>query len=508
MKDNSHIISLDIGTMSMRAILYTLDGHQVFQTSHEYEATFRPPGLVEQNPSDWRLGVLTVLSGVGSYVTEHSLDVSCITITSQRASVIPVDASGFPLFPAVTWQDKRSAPQAEQLIADMGFDELYRITGLRPNPYFSLPKMMWFKQEEPDVYRHATKLLGVQDYVAFLLTGEFVTDWTQAARTMLLDISTFSWDDSIFEASGISRTKLPELVAPGSAITGGLRRSMARPVNLPEGLPVVVAGGDQQCAALALNVLSSGHAEANTGTGSFVIAHADEPSLHPEHKVLCSASAVPGKWINEAGIFNTGAVYRWFRGLLGGANVTSYADMNDWASTSPIGANGVVLLPHFEGSAAPNWNDMAKGVFFNLSIGTSKGDLCRAILEGIALEVAENVRIIERMTEPLQELTVAGGMASSRLFNQIQADATGLKVFHYANPEASSLGALMSALVSMGKARNFDEAYQQVSGSERIEIDPRPEAHRIYQTVLTRRHRLYESLDREGVYQEFSGALA
>jgi xylulokinase/glycerol kinase len=507
MSGEEHVIALDVGTMSIRAIIYATDGRALFESSYEYEAKFTPPGLVEQDPADWRLGLLNVLAEAGAYAREHTLAIACLAITSQRASVIPVDATGFPLHHAVTWQDKRSAPQVGTLVEAMGFGELYRLTGLRPNPYFSLPKMMWFREERPDVYRSAEKLLGVQDYVVYLLTGQFVTDWTQAARTMLLGIETFEWEQSILEASGIDSSKLPDLVAPGSSVEGGLRRSMARPVNLPEGLPVIVCGGDQQCAALALNVFSPGHAEANTGTGTFTIAHSERPAHHAEAKILCSASAVPGKWILEAGVFNTGAIYRWLRGHYGGPAAIGYPQMDALAAESPIGANGVVLLPHFEGSAAPNWNDLAKGVLFNLSIGTSRGDICRAVLEGISLEIAENLEIIEGAAGPVDELTVAGGMSTSPVFNQIQADATGHAVIRYENPEATSLGAVMSSLVSLGAVGTYEEAFRTVCPGEGARLVPDAQAHQTYREILDRRRVLYTALDRGGVYERFAPAL-
>ena len=503
----TNILTIDVGTMSIRAIVYTTDGRILNETSYEYQANFRPPGLVEQNPSDWRVGLLTVLSGAGSYVTEHKLDLAAIAVTSQRASVIPVDSTGYPLHPAVTWQDKRSAPQAQQLVSELSFEGLYLRTGLRANPYFSAPKMMWFGQEQPDIYQNAAKLIGVQDYVVFLLTGQFVTDWTQAARTMLLNIHNFSWEPEVLAASGIDARKLADLVPPGTSVEGGLRRSIAKAVNLREGLPVIIGGGDQQCAALALNVISAGHAEANTGTGSFAIAHTDRPVHHPEHRVLCSASAMQGKWITEAGIFNSGATYRWFRDILGGSKITSYEELNVAAAGSPTGANGVVMLPHFEGSAAPNWNNNAKGVFFNLSIGSTRGDICRAILEGIALELTENLRLMESMIGELDTLSVAGGMARSDLFNQIQANALNRRVVRYENAEASSLGAVMSAMVTLGIASSYEDAFATAASADQVVYTPDPDAHEIYTEIAGRRRKLYSALDSQEVYQEFSNAL-
>ena len=164
------------------------------------------------------------------------------------------------------WQDKRSRAQCGQLLQKLSLKDIYLRTGLRIDPYFSAPKMMWLRDERPEIYASAQKLLGVQDYVVYLLTGAFLTDWSQACRTMLMNISSFQWDEEMLKISGLSPAKLPELVPPGST-AGWLSGGMAEATGITAGTPVIVAGGDQQCAALALNILGPGYAEANTGTG-------------------------------------------------------------------------------------------------------------------------------------------------------------------------------------------------------------------------------------------------
>lgn len=229
-------------------------------------------------------------------------------------------------------------------------------------------------------------MLGVQDYVIYLLTKEFVTDWSQACRTMLMNISDFAWDEDMLRHTGISVDLLPKLVAPGS-IAGSLTKEIAALIGIPAGMPVILAGGDQQCTCVALNVLKSGDAEANTGTGSFAIAHSEKPQFDNECRTLCSASAIPGKWIVEAGIFNSGAIHRWFREQFYPDGENVYDLMNEEAAQSPVGSNGLMMLSHFEGSAAPYWNPLAKGIFFNVSLASKRSDFTRAILEGITLEI-------------------------------------------------------------------------------------------------------------------------
>jgi len=488
-----HILVIDVGTSSLKAMLYDSAGNMLNRASQEYHSEFFSNNHVEQDPLTWKRALLSTLKKSGEFIHARNISIAAIAVTSQRASVIPVDEHGECLHHAIMWQDKRSRAQCKRLLEQLSLEEMYRRTGLRIDPYFSAPKMMWLRDERPELYAKAHKLIGVQDYVAYLLTGLFTTDWTQACRTMLMNINTFSWDEEMLAIAGIPKAKLPELYPPGSQ-PGVLTSAMASATGLPSGIPVIISGGDQQCAALALNILQPGDAAANTGTGSFVIAYAEKPMFDGECRTLCSASAVAGKWIAEAGIYNTGSVYRWFREQFYPAGEHAFDLMNEEASKSPIGANGVMMLPHFEGSAAPYWNPLAKGLFFNLTLGTVRGDLSRAILEGIALEIAHDLSLIESLVKSISEVNVAGGLVTLDFFNQMQADAFNKTVNRFDNSEASSLGALMSAEVKLGIHQNHTEAYRALCPAKPISFKPEPASVAKYRTLFERKDDLYQAL--------------
>lgn len=501
-----HILVIDVGTSSLKAMLYNSKGRMLNRASQEYHSEFGSNNHVEQNPLTWKEALFVSLTQSGEFVKASDIHLDAIVVTSQRASVIPVDGHGNPLHSAIMWQDRRSMAQCGNLTGQLSLEDIYHRTGLRANPYFSAPKMMWLKDECPEIYARTEKLLGVQDYVVYLLTGEYITDWTQACRTMLMNINTFTWDKDMLRISGIAPEKLPELCPPGSPV-GFLDTDIARSTGLPAGVPVIIGGGDQQCAALALNILRPGYAEANTGTGSFVIAYSEKPQLDEQCRTLCSAAAVPGKWIVEAGIFNTGAIYRWFKEQFYPEGEDIYALLNQEAARSPVGANGVMMLSHFEGSAAPYWNPLAKGMFFNLSLGTCRSDFTRAILEGISLEIAHNLSLVENLVKGISLVSVAGGLVAFNLFNQIQADAFNKTVIRYDNSEASSLGALMSALVTLGRYRDYDEAFHAVCPAEPILFKPDEINVSKYRTLSQRKDKLYCALHQNSVYEVFSNLL-
>ncbi len=501
-----HILVVDVGTSSLKTMLYNNSGGLLFRSSKEYHSEVLPNNRVEQSALTWKDALLYTFKETGRFIHDKKIDIDGISVTSQRASVIPVNREGEPLHKALMWQDKRSVEQCDQISQHLGLRAMYVRTGLRLNPYFSVPKMMWLKDNEPEIFAQTHKMLGVQDYVIYLLTNEFVTDWSQACRTMLMNISDFQWDEDMLKHTGISVDLLPKLVAPGS-IAGSLTKEMAELVGISSGIPVVVAGGDQQCAALALNVLKAGDAEANTGTGSFAIAHSEKPQFDNDCRTLCSASAIPGKWIIEAGIFNSGAIHRWFREQFYPADDNVYDLMNQEAAESPVGSNGLMMLSHFEGSAAPYWNPLAKGMFFNVSLATKRADFTRAILEGITLEIKSNLSLIENLVGEVSMVSVAGGLTSLGLFNQIQSDAFNRTVIRYDNNEASSLGALMSAGVTMGFYTDYEEAFQKISAADPLVYQPDATNNAKYEKLSIRKNELYQSIHQGGVYKLFNEAL-
>ena len=493
---------IDVGTSSLKTMLYNRQGQLLHRASKEYHSEFGGDNYVEQNPVTWKDALAITLKQSGEFVSEKTIHLEAIAVTSQRASVIPVNGEGEPLHNALMWQDRRSLAQCNNLLDQMSLPEIYRRTGLRANPYFSAPKMMWLKDERAEIYAKTHKLLGVQDYVVYLLTGSYVTDWTQACRTLLMNISQFTWDDDMLRISGISRDKLAELHPPGARV-GFLDSGIANITGLSPGIPVILAGGDQQCAALALNILRPGYAEANTGTGSFVIAYSETPQFNAECRTLCSAAALPGKWIVEAGIFNTGSIHRWFKEQFYPEGDEVYELLNKEAAESPPGANGVIMLPHFEGSAAPYWDPLAKGMFFNLSLGSRRGDFVRAILEGISLEIAHNISLIENLVKGISKVSVAGGLVTFDLFNQIQADAFNRTVIRYDNNEASSLGALMSACVTLGVYGDYHEAFLGICHSEPHEFLPDEINVEKYAKLFQRKDELYKALKQNNIYEMF-----
>jgi sugar (pentulose or hexulose) kinase len=426
------------------------------------------------------------------------LEPTCISVTAQRSSVLPVDAAGMPLHPALMWQDTRGADLARAL-ADCQ-DTVYGCTGLRISPVFSAVKMLWLRRHAPEVWRATHKLLGVQDWVLWLLSGRYVTDQSLASRTNLLNLERRDWDPDMLALFEVPRPMLCDLVAPG-AIVGGLTETMARATGLVEGLPVVSAGGDQQCAALGLGLLSASHAVVNAGTGGYVIGHVEQPLHDPKMRVSCNVSAAPGAYIVEAAQLTAGSVEQWFRTL---ACVNDAGTLEAEAADVPAGCNGLLMLPHFEGCGSPHWDPQARGAFVQVDLHTSRGAMARAILEAIGMASKDGLDVIEELSGPVSEVHVSGGMTRSALFNRIQCDVLERPMLRFSGNEATAQGAWIAGCVATGLVADQAQAYARILALDPHErLQPNDAARAVYRLQRRRSHAVYKVLASEDVRSLF-----
>ncbi|KPV40812.1 FGGY-family carbohydrate kinase [Alicyclobacillus ferrooxydans] len=534
---------LDVGTTGARALLIDTSGRIHGMAYREYKNRFLGKGAIEQDGMAWWQAVTAVVRQVlaqGDDVARGdsrsvSRSIEAVAVTSQRATVLPVNASGESLAPAILWQDKRTLGECQGIAEAVGEEAVYQTTGLRIDPYFSLPKVLWFQHEHPDIWKNTYTFLTVHDWIVYQLTGRFATEWTQASRTQLFDVRQRSWATNLAQDLGLDSVPFPD-VHPTGSVLQGLSKQAAEILGLKAGTPVVLAGGDQQCAAIGLGVTRQGQVKITTGTGTFIVSPVDHPVFDSKRRVLCSVSAVPNQWILEAGIFTTGAVLRWWRDELAdwaiaeGAekNADPYDVITSLAGTAPPGSQGALLIPHFAGSAAPYWNASARGLLFGLGQHHTKADLARAVLEGIALETSKNLALMmglfnetgaevganpgavcsdvvdmldEKQGSSKQTVHVTGGMTRSCLFNQIQADVYGRPVTPASTEQATALGAAVLAAVAIGAYEDLDSATAAMCKmDEGRTAYPDETVHDLYQHLQHLHHRIYSALEAAGVY--------
>lgn len=509
MNEGTYLAAIDAGTTGVRTLIFDSRGNVVAGKHLEFPSYFPQPAWVEQEATDWWDRACKTSKSALREFTEKGggpTKVAAISLTNQRETIVPVDENLRPIHRALVWQDRRTVPQCEWLRERIGEENVYRITGLTVDPYFSAPKILWMKENRPELYKETHMFLLVHDYLLARLTGNLVTSWDNASRTMLFDITRLRWSEELLESMELDAEKLPEPLPSGTP-AGEVTGRAAEETGFVNGTPVVCGGGDQQCSAIGVGVIKQGRTEATTGTGTFIISHLEKPTFDPDRRVLCSCHSVPGKWVQEASLFSTGTIYRWFRDQFGEPEkveaklkgVDPYEILDGEAAASPAGSNGVIVLPHFVGAGAPHWNPRARGVIMGLALGHKKGDIVRAIMEGIAFEIRTNLEVMKELGTTVEEIRVTGGMTRNRGFNQIQADVFDLPVMRCRVEESTSLGCAILAGVGVGLFSGVPEAAEEmVHVAERYEPDPRNRA--LYDRMFEAHKRAYRALEDAEIY--------
>jgi D-xylulose kinase len=505
------VVAIDVGTSGTRtAVFDTKNGDMIAQTHQEYSSFFPQPAWVEQDAEAWWKTTCTTAQATLDNPAVNREAIVAVSITNQRETIVPVDDQGQPLYRAIVWQDRRTVPQCDFIENLLGADTVYRETGLTVDPYFSGPKLLWLKKHYPQVFHETAKFLLVHDFILHRLSKNFATDYSNASRTMLFSVTDHKWSDLMCDRLEIPQEKLPKPVPSGTSV-GNITSEAAEATGLPEGIPVVVGGGDQQCGAVGVGVVKSGRVKATIGTGTFILAFENQPTFDPKRRLLCSCHAVPKKWVIEASIFTSGIIYRWFRDqfaqeekdLAQILNAEAYALMDKQAQKSPPGARGVLLLPHFVGAGAPYWNPEARGVIVGLALGHTRADILRAIMEGTAFEVRRNLKIMQELKIPIRELRLTGGATRSTLWNQIQADITQLKVLRSQIEEATALGAAVLAAVGGGIYPDVEQAVEHMVTVE-TPLLPSKACKAIYDRLFALHSDVYHALEKAKVFARLS----
>ncbi len=503
------VAALDLGTTGCRTFIFDLTGTIIASDYQEWQSFYPSPSFVEQDANIWWHSIKTTIDRAIKKSGIDKTDIVSLSVTNQRETIVPVDIDGNPLHNALVWQDRRTIDQVEFIKSKIGINKIYKTTGLTIDPYFSATKILWFKDEKPEIYQKTHKFLLVSDFIIHKLTGKFCTDFSNASRTMLFDINNLKYSEEIASEMEIDLDKMPDALESGVDIG----EIVSEETLFDKKTLVVTGAGDQQSAALGVGVVSPGKIKCTTGTGSFILAYLSQPKFDPEKRVLCSCHAVPGTWVQEASIFTTGAVLRWFRDQIGNAECVAAQEGQDpydlitaEAEKSSIGANGLLLIPHFVGSGAPHWNPLARGIIFGLALGHERKDLYRAVLEGAAFEIRKNIEVFKELGIEPKELMLTGGGSRSDFWNQIYADVLGIICVRNVIEESTSLGAAILAASGAGIFPDIAKAAENLCKIDKKWIS-NDERHASYEKIYHFSYEMYEYIKSKNLYQKFNDII-
>ncbi len=489
-------MGIDIGTTGCKAGVFSEEGRLLGLAYREYPTLHRRPGWAE-------LDSVRVVRLVKEAIAEaagaaHGDPVTALCVSAMGEAMTPVTVTGALLGPAMLSSDVRGGEYARQLAADMGQAPFYHINPNILAANYSLPKLMWLRDHDRQVYEDAWKFLLWTDLVSFLFCGEAVTSYSHANRTLLFDLEREDWSDLLLAWAGISRERLAT-VAPSGTITGTVAAPLAAELGLSRDTKIVLGGHDQCCNALGAGVISGGKAICGIGTIECITPVFDrvppldamlEARLSIEHHLL------PGLYLSF--IYNqSGVLFKWFRDVFAAADqrlLPRDADIYDaLMKEMPEGPTGLLVLPHFEPTGAPDYLADSSGVIAGLHTDTTRGAVLKAIIEGTSFYFYESLQVLQQLGIDTSEIIATGGGAKSDALLQIKADIFGVPFVRLQNTECGVAGAAMLAGIATGVYANAAQAADRFVVPDRV-FEPCRLHHERYREVVGRYRRLYPNL--------------
>ena len=479
------LLGVDFGTGGCKVTAIAPDGALAGEASVEYATHHEHPGWSEQDPADWWEALRAALAKLAANGVDLSR-VAALSLDGSTHNAVLLGADWKPVRRTIMWTDQRSVAECKALREGGAADRIFERCYQMPAPTWTLPQLMWLKAHEPDVLARTEHVLFVKDYVRFLLTGEAATDRIEAQGTLFFDMKRQAWDEEFVQLAGLRPAQLPRLLEP-TDLAGRVTPEAAAATGLPAGTPVACGTSDSAVEDYGAGAVEPGDLILKLATAGNVNAMTAEP--HPHPRTLTYGHVVPGMWYSVSATNAAALCQRWFRDAFGFAG---YKAMDAEAIQSPTGANGVMFHPYLQGERCPYWDPDLRASFTGVSISSTRGDFCRALLEGVAFSLRDCFRTLEEMRLPVKRIFLIGGGARSRLWSEIVANVFNRPV-SVPTPGDASFGACLLAGVGIGLFPDVRAAVAKCLHVDRT-IDPDPAAAVKYDHLFTCYRRIHDAL--------------
>ena len=498
MKDK--IMALDLGSTGIKVAIFDKEANILGSKYGEYKTEYPGPNMALQSPKDWWIYFCQASKAL---LEENQIDpaeIACIAPSGQMSALIPIDQTGELLMdPCQIWADMRCTDQVREIAEkNDGQENVYNHTGIGlTEETFTGYKILWFRENMPELFEKTALYLQPKEYIGMKLTGKVATDPSDASETVMMDIKKRTWSRKILSDIGIDETKLPE-IKKSYDLLGYVTEQAAKETGLVPGTPVCVGGGDVAIATLGAGVSKPGEAYMYIGSGSWVGMCSEMPLLDYEKRVACICSTTTDGYVPHEVGFSGGLSQQWARELINKIpeidHKITYEEMNRLAESSSVGASGLIFLPYLRGGGAPTQNINARGGFIGLEPRHDYGDMCRAILEGVAFILRESLETLDGLSqEEIKEVYLIGGGSKGSLWKQIIADVIQRPVVCTSmKQEANTWGAAKLGGVCVGLWKSFDEAQEMVR-RESVSY-PDPDKKELYDALYRVFLHTYDSL--------------
>ncbi len=472
----AYILGVDCGTSGTKTVLFDEAGKVMASKTIEYPMYQPKNGYAEQDPADWVDAMKGTVKAVMAQSGVKKKEVKGIGISGQMHGLVMLDKNNKVLRRSIIWCDQRTANEVEQMNRIVGREKLIEITANPALTGWTAAKILWVKNNEPEIYSQVRHILLPKDYLRFVLTQEYATEVSDASGMQLLDVPNRRWSDEILSAFEIDKAWLGK-VYESCEVTGTLTKKMADELGLCEGTVVVGGAGDNAAAAIGTGVAKDGKAFTTIGTSGVVFAHTSQVSIDPKGRVHTCCAAVPNSWHVMGVTQGAGLSLKWFRDNFCSAEketakymgVDEYYLMDKQAETVPIGANRLLYLPYLMGERTPHLDPDARGVFFGLSAMHTKKEMLRAVLEGVSYSLRDCVEVFREMDIDVSDMMACGGGGTSPLWRSMLADLYNCPVKTVASKEGPALGVALLAGVGAGIYSSVPEACEAVVKTDKVQ---------------------------------------
>jgi xylulokinase len=466
------LLGIDVGTGGTRAVILSETGKVLASATHEHAAFASPQvGWAEQDPHDWWRAASEAIKQVLQKAAITGEAISCIGLAGQMHGAVLLDENNQVLRPALIWCDQRTQVQCDWLNETIGEQRIIELTCNPALTNFTLTKLLWVREHEPEIWKRFRRVLLPKDYVRFRLTGEEAIDMADASGTLMLDVAHRRWSETMMSAAGLPMSCLPRLFE-SPEVCARISSDGAAATGLKVGTPVVAGAGDQAGGAVGMGIVRPGSVSATIGTSGVVFAATNHPAMDAQGRVHTFCHAIPQQWHVMGVTQAAGLSLRWFRDLLGSG--VSYDGLTGEAGEVPTGSAGVLWAPYLMGERTPHLDPKARGALVGFTASHTRGHVVRAILEGVAFSLKDTFTLFEAIQVPVSSIRLGGGGARSELWRQIQADVFGHEVEIVEAEEGAAYGAALLAGVGAKHWNSVEEACAAaVHVAERVSPDPR-----------------------------------
>ena len=493
-----YLLGIDIGTSACKVAVFNREGTLIASGSEGYGIRRRKPGWAEQDPNAWWRAVCRAIKEMLEGFSINPGEIAGVGLDGQSWSAVAVSREGEVLLETPIWLDSRSADICREVNRTIGAERIFKLSGNSLQPFYTTGKILWYQKNAPEVYRNIDKILQSNSFIGYRLTGNMTQDLSQGYGLHCFDMRRGRWDLDMCRRLGIPPGFLPEIY-PCHGIIGTVTKKASRECGLLQGTPVVAGGLDAACGSLGAGVIHSGETQEQGGQAGGMSICIDRYMADP--RLILSFHVVPGKWLLQGGTTGGGGVVRWLEREFAdyermeartlGKNSVDL--LNDRAEAVSPGSDGLIFLPYMEGERSPIWDPNAKGVYYGLDFGKTKGHFIHAAMEGVAFSLKHNLDVAEEAGAKVKVLKSMGGAANSVLWTQIKADVTGKPIVVPSSDTATPLGAAILAGVGTGVYGDFDEAVKLTVENKRYHI-PNENNRLIYQKNYRTYREVYENL--------------